>query len=89
MPPAEVGKIVMCGNEIFTKLIHAVMHGAIQVIDRLYRSTGLDLQELLSSLCAKAMNNTTPSRRTLPLRNDCEAAELFAFRHGHNKDFHL
>lgn len=44
MPLAEVGKIVTCGSGIFTKLIHAVMHVAIQVLDGLYRSTGLNLQ---------------------------------------------
>lgn len=54
MPLAQTDKIVMYGDGNSTKLIKDVMHSAGQVIDGLHESTGLDLQELLSSLMRKS-----------------------------------
>ena len=54
MPLAQTDKIVMYGDGNSTKLVQDVMHSASQVIDGLRESTGLDLQELLSSLMHKS-----------------------------------
>lgn len=54
MTLAQTDKIVMYGDGNSTKLVQDVMHSASQVIDGLRESTGLDLQELLSSLMHKS-----------------------------------